>query len=243
MTIKTLLMAGLLALSGNVSAALITLDGDGFNVVYDDASLGLFGSPTLSGDGKTILFSPLAFKATSSGAQGFVSVGSNVQFDILLDDGANQLNGVQLIENGDYRVVNAGNLSDVPEVNVSGELRLTNLFTGTEFVQQAFTAGSLSNTCSSVTNCTLSPWTVNSSASADDAWGAVDVRVRLQNDLLAASFESRDFAEIEKKHASQTISLTPTFVPLPGAVWLFGSALAGLMGMRRKNKVHALMAA
>lgn len=234
MKMKPLLIAGLLALSGNVSAALVTLDGDGFNVVYDDAALGLFGSPTLSGDGKTILFSPLSFKATSAN-QGYVPETSNVQFDIILDDGSKQLSGVRLIENGDYRLVNGGNLSEVPEVNVSGELRLTNLFTGNQFVQQAFSAGALANTCSSITSCTPSPWTIDTSASADAAWGAVDVRVRIQNDLLAGSFEARDFADIEKKHASQTISLTPTFVPVPAAVWLFGSALAGLMGLRRKK--------
>lgn len=29
-------------------------------------------------------------------------------------------------------------------------------------------------------------------------------------------------------------SLTPTSVPVPGAVWLFGSALVGVVGLRRK---------
>jgi len=113
---------------------------------------------------------------------------------------------------------------------------LTNLFTGNQFVQQTFSTGALTNTCSSISACAPDPWTIATSASAVAAWGAVDVRVRLQNDLLAGSFEARDLADIEKKHASQTISLTPTFVPVPAAIWLFGSALAGLMGMRRKKQ-------
>ena len=32
-----------------------------------------------------------------------------------------------------------------------------------------------------------------------------------------------------------TFTLTPTAVPIPGAVWLFGSALAGLIGSRRRK--------
>ena len=42
-------------LSESASAAIVTLDGNGFIAKYDDAALGLYGTPTLSGDGKTIL--------------------------------------------------------------------------------------------------------------------------------------------------------------------------------------------
>ena len=32
------------------------------------------------------------------------------------------------------------------------------------------------------------------------------------------------------------LNMNHTAVPVPAAVWLFGSALTGLMGLRRKNK-------
>ena len=35
------------------------------------------------------------------------------------------------------------------------------------------------------------------------------------------------------------IQVTPAAVPVPGAVWLFGSAVAGFIGLRRRNKSAA----
>jgi PEP-CTERM motif len=32
--------------------------------------------------------------------------------------------------------------------------------------------------------------------------------------------------------------LTPTAVPLPGALWLFGSTLFGLIGLRNKERKY-----
>lgn len=232
--LKTVLAGLLSIISANASAALVSLDGDGFTVTYDDQNTGLFGTPTLSGDGKTVLFSPLNFKAASTG-EGFIQARSTTFFDLIMDDGK-QLAGVSLIENGDYRLVNGGNLADVPTVDVAGQLRLTNLFTGNQFQTAEFSGGLLNATCATISSCSLTSWTVNAYLSAPEAWGDIDVRVGLENILTAQSNEIRDLAEIEKKHASQTISMTPKFVvPAPGAVWLFGSALAGLMGFRRKK--------
>ena len=36
-------------------------------------------------------------------------------------------------------------------------------------------------------------------------------------------------------HATLTVTYAPAAVPVPGAVWLFGSALAGFIGFRRKS--------
>jgi hypothetical protein len=247
MKIKPLVLAATVAgiistFGGNASAAPVVLDGDGFSAIYDDAIVSLFGTPTLSGDGKTILFSPLSFKATASGTQGAVFANSNTQFDIILDNNQ-KLTGVSLIENGDYRLVNRDG-DPAPAVDVSGELRLTNLYTGTDTNIVNFTAGTLSTVCTSLNGCGLTPWATTASIGAPDAWvdnlgNPVDVRVRLQNDLTAESYQVRDIAEIEKKHASQTVAITPhldTVVPVPGAVWLFGSAMAGFIGLRRKQQ-------
>lgn len=34
------------------------------------------------------------------------------------------------------------------------------------------------------------------------------------------------------------IRISPTAVPIPGAVWLFGSGLAGLIGLKRRSRVR-----
>lgn len=67
------------------------------------------------------------FKAQSTGNVGTVFANSNVQFDIKTDTGL-RLSDVSLVENGDYRLINrSGNLGLAPTVDVSGQLRLTNL--------------------------------------------------------------------------------------------------------------------
>ena len=39
--------------------------------------------------------------------------------------------------------------------------------------------------------------------------------------------------------SNNLISVSPAAVPVPGAVWLFGSAVAGFIGLRRRNKSAA----
>lgn len=228
-------------LSGNASAALVTLNGNGFNATYDTANLGLFGTPTLSGDGKTILFSPLGFNAISTGAQNTVTVTSSVLIDIVPD--ANfRLTSVSLTENGSYRMVDrAGNGPLAPSVDLFGELRLTNLDDGISSTSTNFSAGQLANTCAASNPCVLSSWTAFATANTPAAWGNADVRVLIQNTLTAESFYTGDSALIEKKQSSQSLAFTPFVedvnpVPVPGAVWLFGSALAGLIGLRRNAR-------
>ncbi len=45
------------------------------------------------------------------------------------------------------------------------------------------------------------------------------------------------------KDFTATITVNPAPVPLPGAVWLMGSALAGLLGVGRRRKSHVVMEA
>ncbi|QSB01939.1 hypothetical protein JWZ98_02975 [Methylomonas sp. EFPC1] len=243
MKIKSWLLAfaGVISIfSGSASAALISLDGNGFTAIYDDTNLGLFGAPTLSGDGNSVLFSPLNFKAQATGTQGTVFTNSNVQFDIRPDANLS-LSGVSLVENGDYRLVNrSGSITLAPSVDASGQLRLTNLWNGVDHIATNFSAGPLTDSCATSSGCPLSTWSASATLNTPVAWGNADVRVRIQNDLTAESFNVGDSALIEKKQSSQSLVFTPfveggsTAVPVPGAVWLFGSALAGLIGLRRK---------
>jgi len=53
------------------------------------------------------------------------------------------------------------------------------------------------------------------------------IDVSIVNSLFAVAFGSGDIAQISKTSASLTVGVAP--IPLPAAVWLFGSALIGFV--------------
>jgi hypothetical protein len=111
---KTLLAALVCTAAFAVQAASITLPGTQFDVVYDDAALGLLGAPTLSGG--QIRFAPAVYQARSADGQGEVLTSAIAALTLLPHAGV-QLAGVVFAEQGAYRV--DGRQSDV---NVLGEL-------------------------------------------------------------------------------------------------------------------------
>jgi len=52
--------------------------------------------------------------------------------------------------------------------------------------------------------------------------------------ILVGGFQGGDWSEIRNDY-----QLTISSVPVPGAVWLFGSAMAGLIGVQRRKRVLA----
>ena len=67
-------------------------------------------------------------------------------------------------------------------------------------------------------------------------WGSdTSVVVQVQNNLRAVTTELGDSATIQKKAQFIGLSVQPSEVPVPGAAWLFGSALVGLIGLHRKK--------
>lgn len=64
--------------------------------------------------------------------------------------------------------------------------------------------------------------------------GVESVTVTITNTLSAVAFEPPEDAIIEKTEAILQVGLTP--VPVPAAVWLFGSAVLGLVGMSRHKR-------
>jgi hypothetical protein len=58
--------------------------------------------------------------------------------------------------------------------------------------------------------------------------------VQIQNDLTAISSVENESALIQKKFEGVGLVINPVVIPVPAAVWLFGSALGLLGWMRRK---------
>lgn len=232
MSRKALAAALALALAGPIHAATVTLDGAGFDVIYDDALLGWFGQPTLSGD--VLFFTPTTFKAQSLNGVGDATEDETIRLGIRLDDGY-RIDGVRLEERGDYRM--RGNAS---EVGVFGQLRLFDV--AEPFVE--VNANIVAATAFNQRNGVNYNWTAGSLLDlSGDAWAdAALLNLTVENLLEAytdAADAGRRLAFIEKKFAGLEISVSPLAVsPVPEpqeyALLLAGLGLVGVVVRRRR---------
>ncbi|MBT8444492.1 MAG: hypothetical protein KJO13_07080 [Gammaproteobacteria bacterium] len=207
---------------GAAQAAIITQMGQDVEFTYDDSTL--YGTGTVVGN--SIFFSPTSFKAESLNADGLVQ--TTEMLDITVDVKAGSLGTFvmtefQLVELGDYQL--AGSSSTVSQ---SGDLTVTS---------NTKTCGGPS--CSDMTMFNAGPlttvgalteWTASAGIDFSDTvgWGNdTSVLAEIDNMLEAASSVGGESAMIQKK--AQGVGLVINPIPVPAAVWLFGSAL-GLLG-------------
>jgi hypothetical protein len=215
---------GLLLLT-NACAALpafdTTLSGTDFDVLYDSTRLDLFGSPSLSGD--TIFFTPTGFSATSLNGAGSQLTHATIDFELAAKPGFNFAQ-LQVVERGDYQLSGMGST-----VKVTGQLSAfdpnnpINAF-GFQFMAVP------GSTPLTLNDGDLHPWQAGASldVSHDPFSRPHALNVTLENLLTAttAPGAAGSVAFIEKKFAGAPISsLDVPAVPLPGALWLFGSGL------------------
>lgn len=227
-----------------VHAAVNTLIGNNYDLVYDDQTVGLFGIPTLIGD--NIIFTPNNFKAQSYGA-GLDVESSTVNGLYLVAKNGFKFNSIELKEFGDYFIDGAG------QVNVLGQLRAfdatPNAAPNVPFLNQ-----SVSNlVVSSTTPLNLNDgnnhnWLAESAIynstptlfGGNSGWlsNAGKVGLTVENILKAYSPTNAfgiQSAFIEKKFAG--IGLVITAIPEP-SIWNTLSAglmVIGLMALREKN--------
>ena len=240
--LTTIGMVALLGAGSGIGAAsIVTLSGSGFQARYDDALLGLFGTPALSGDGRTILFTPISFSATATGNPGASNYGtqylsSSIYLDILPINGV-RLSSVSVVESGDYRVVNRPNTpaSNDPGVEVFGQLRATNLINGTDVLTSNLAHGALDQACATIV-CAVSNWSATASVATPNAWGVGPVRLYLENVIVAESFGLADSSFIEKKNVALTFVTAPSAVPLPATMPMLLVGLAGLASLARRRR-------
>lgn len=221
-------------------AAIQTITGTNFDLVYDDTKLGLFGAPSLAGN--NIFFTPNNFKAESLNGAGIVTNNSTINGMQLVAKNGFQFGSIDLTEFGDY-------LMRGPEsfVSVNGQLRA---FDGANF---AATNTSASLIVSSSTPLNLidgvnhdwqaSASITNATAAKSGLTGWLSsanvVNITVEN-LLTAYTEAGPGPEqafIEKKAIGVGLVVTSA-VPEPG-VWSSLSAglfLLGMMASRRNNR-------
>lgn len=223
---------------GQAQASIVTISGSEFDVVYDTTLLGLFDTPSLVGN--NLFFTPSAFVAESlngSGTQTTASLASGIQ---LVAHPGYKFGDLSVTALGDYQMMGAGS-----SVNVSGSL----------------TAQDHANPITlTVSNMVISPVTpLNIVDGADHNWfgtavigdssptqtpghnpwlgTASTVDLALQNTLTAttAPGNGQQQAFIQEKFSGLEVMIDPMPVPLPAAIWMLGSGLAGLLSLRRKR--------
>jgi len=219
---------GVVLLATSAHSATITQMGTDISFTYDDATL--FGVGTVSGN--NIFFTPDAFLAQSIDGAGVATSVDTLDIHVVTTTAGFNLTSFLLIENGDYKLEGAG--ANVDADTVFQVVSNTNL-TGCSGIlcQDAFStsAGALTDTGgASVT------WSLGGGIDLADTvgWGSdTDVNISLENTLLADTTTMGEIAFIQKKFGAIGITINP--VPVPAAVWLFGSGLLGLIGIARRR--------
>ncbi len=217
------LLLGCAALVSPVAySAPVTLVGDTVSYVYDDAqaSLALFGTPTITGD--VVRFLPGSFRAESLNGAGIVFTSATFVFDRVYTHSGNGIRNVRVRETGDYRIFGDG------EVSADLSLLASNNNNAQEF--EVDTRGFSASGESGLESFDYLGW-LTPDASFDSP--SNDIALSIGSDLIALSLNNGEAAWVQKKLSFAAISE----VPLPAAGWLFMSAMAGLLTVSRRRTV------
>ncbi len=231
MRLRTLSCGALAVCVGAIwsSAQAVTVTDCGPNVCYEyddaQAAVGLFGLPTRVGD--SMFFTPTVFRAESQDGVGIHSgtntdsVAATFLFDRVYTPTGDDILSINVYEDGDYDITTDG------RVGGNLYLRAFNLNNILQNTLQTDTLGPISGASGG-----LQLWSMSATVFPEAAFTttADNLRLQIQNDLSAFTDANGERAWIQKK-----LTLTTTIVPVPAAVWLFGSAL-GLLGWVRRAR-------
>lgn len=225
---KRLLGTLCLLAAGAAHSATVTQCGPNVCYQYDDAqiagSTAYFGQPTLIGD--DLRFLPTTFRAESIDGVGTTSgtntdvYGTTFVFDRIYSVSGAEIQSISITERGDFGITNDGNVRAELYMLVANNNDALECDCDIN-VFQASGANSLQS------------WQLSAGINPASAFTspANDVSLSLQNTLFAYSDAAGETAFIQKKFATVSVNV----VPIPAAVWLFGSGLALLGWIRRRS--------
>ncbi|MBT8444491.1 MAG: VPLPA-CTERM sorting domain-containing protein [Gammaproteobacteria bacterium] len=226
-SIKPLAILAATALCWSSHATAITQLGTDVSFTYDENTL--FGTGMVVGN--SILFLPTDFKATSNNTDGAVTTSETLNITVdVTSGGGYEITNFQLAEFGDYTL--SGTSSSVTasgRLQVSSNTSTCGIFPCVD--SEIFNVGGLS------TVGATTEWTGGVGIDLVDTagWGSdSSVVAQIQNNLSATSTVFGESAMIQKKGEGVGLIVNP--IPVPAAVWLFGSALGVLGWMRRKTR-------
>lgn len=226
-TMLAVAFGGLFAVSG-AQAASVTLSGSFFDVTYDDALTGLFGTPVLIGN--TLTWAPSGspgFSASSYG-QGIKVTNSTFALTVTAKDNY-LINGASLLEGGDYFF-----FGDSSGVSATGQLRARSLDTaGAPTSVSSIVAGGF--TSNATFDFSTTDWNATALVTLDAA--SKSATFTIQNILAAynppGSFPTAAF--IEKKSVDLAVAVTAVPEADTYMMMLAGLGMLGLMAKRRMS--------
>ena len=224
--ITQLLFAALCGLAASqATAATVTVFGTDVSFTYDDTTL--FGTANVVGN--SIFFLPTSFKAESLNGAGAVTASDTLNITVKALTPGFAIESFALQETGDYLLSGTG-----ASVSASGRLQVTSVTTLNGVLP--FTDAQIFNVGGLTTQGTTTNW--GGSTGVDlttiSGWGSdTDVIAQIQNNLSATTLNNGETAWIQKK--SGAIGLVVNPVPVPAALWLFGSGLLALLGWVRRR--------
>ncbi|MBT8440962.1 MAG: VPLPA-CTERM sorting domain-containing protein [Gammaproteobacteria bacterium] len=195
--------------------------GDSIIYEYDEsansAALALFGAPDIVGD--TVRFLSSTFRAESNNGEGAVVETANFVFSRVYSISGGDIMDIEVVEFGDYEISGGDAAEADVLLTASSNVDLLDFTSSSDSFDAAGDSGGLMTWQMQVA---VDPGAAFSSA-------ANDMALSLQNTLRAVTDANGETAWIQKK-----LTLVATTVPVPAAVWLFGSAL-GLLGWMRRR--------
>lgn len=223
--VRTLVMfiLGAIFLIGNpaYSAFDTWINGNTVSFHYDSTLTGLFGDPTVVGN--SLFFTPTDFTAIALNNSG--SNATNEIFNLEVKGiGDTNIIGANLTEKGAY-ILDSPTVEE-PTVSATGQMWALN---GND-PSMNLTDSLIATDAFSHTGLSSKDWEANANLDLG-TWGSDKVILTLENILTANAFSTGDTAFIEKTQ----IVLSVTAVPIPAAIWLFGSALVGLIVTGRRT--------
>lgn len=206
-------------------AAPVTLAGGTVDFSFDDAMLGLFGSAAVSGD--TLYFTPTAFDVQSLNGNGFALSNETVNVRISAHSGY-EFKSLDLVERGDYLLLGSGGM-----VDVGGQLRVFDVTNPLSDITASIAAGGALTAVGLPTH----NWSATAAANVSTL-DAREIKVTVENLLLAYTTSPGSLAFIEKKFAGLTVdTVAVTSVP-EAETWtmmLAGLGLVGFLAGRRRR--------
>jgi len=227
--ITTILFTCSALFAATPNAAIVTLNGTDVSFTYDDSTA--FGTANVVNN--SIFFQPTNFIAESLNGAGAVSLRETLIIDVQATSAGYNMSSFLLAEQGDYELTGAGS-----SVSASGRLGVTSI-TSTCGLFLPCNDASIFNVANTDLDTigTLTAWSGSTSVNLADTigWGSdSSVQLSLQNNLLATTLNDGESAMIQKKFGAIGITVNP--VPVPAALWLFGSGLIGLAAFAKRKK-------
>jgi hypothetical protein len=226
-------VGGLMALGAlaPAQAALVSVSGTNVIYTYDTDQFAGFGA-TVSTVGDSLRILLTNFSSTDTGASpGPTLRNGTFVITVATKIANNDFGNISMSEEGDYLLEDYGPGNQV--ASASGQFRVFN-DEGPGSDIKSFTTGALTTTIDPFVGGNTTPWQASALATAVAGWSTSAVSLQIEN-LLRAFATGDDFSFIEKKSIIITpIVTTSTPVPVPASVWLMGTALLALVGIRRR---------